>query len=274
MTSRHDWGRPLELDAQPGPARRISAARGEEMVNEAIRRAQVPPGSFVRIRPERALQKAAGWGVLLVALFATGSAGAVFLVAKARWAAAPPSASVERPLRSTHNETAPHDSRPSPQVDRAPEDLPSAAPQEQEQEQEPAVRVAPAHEQSAEELLRKANELRAKHRWMEATHAYEQTMRWFPGSAEAYSATVAAGFLHLDHLGDARGALRLLNGALRMRPEGALSEEVRWGRIEAFRALGAAASEQGALRDFVGRYPKSLFITRADARLRDLAEAP
>jgi hypothetical protein len=138
-----------------------------------------------------------------------------------------------------------------------------------ENEPRAAAPAAPVKRTGPEEMLRKANDLRAKHHWLDATQLYEQTMRAFPDRAEAYSASVAAALLRLDHLGDPRGALRLFSSAVRARPEGALSEEARWGRIESYRALGDRSSETTSLREFVSLYPNSLLAPRARARLRD-----
>jgi TolA-binding protein len=119
-------------------------------------------------------------------------------------------------------------------------------------------------------MLQKANDLRAQHQWFAATQIYEQTIRTFPNRAEAYSATVAAGALRLDQLGDARGALDLFSSAIRARPRGMLAEEARWGVVQSYRALGDRASEKARLQDFIVLYPQSLLASRAQARLREL----
>jgi len=125
-----------------------------------------------------------------------------------------------------------------------------------------------------EDMLRSANELRARHQWLAATQLYEKTLRSYPGRAEAYSAMVAAGVLRLDQLGDAKGALSLFSSAVRARPRGPLLEEARWGAIQAYRSLGDGASEQVALQEFVTAYPDSLVVTRARARLHELRGEP
>src|SRR5205814_5383751 len=101
----------------------------------------------------------------------------------------------------------------------------------------------PSSGQTPQDMLQKANDLRAQHQWFAATQVYEQTILTFPDRAEAYSATVAAAILLLDQLGDARGALDLFSSAIRTRPRGALSEEARWGIVQSYRALGDGASE-------------------------------
>lgn len=119
-------------------------------------------------------------------------------------------------------------------------------------------------------LLRQANQLRARRQWGAAARAYEETIRLYPNSPEAYSATVAAGLLRLDHLGDARGALRLLSSAIDTHPRGALSEEAQWGRIEAYRDVGDHAAETHALEEFMQTHPASLMAAQARERLHHL----
>jgi len=144
----------------------------------------------------------------------------------------------------------------------------------------PAKVAAPRHALAAspqgtpEDMLRNANDLRARHQWLAATQLYEKTLRSYPGRAEAYSAMVAAGVLRLDQLGDAKGAMSRFSSAVRARPRGPLLEEARWGAIQAYRSLGDGASEQVALQEFVTAYPDSLVVTRARARLHELRGEP
>src|SRR6185369_13044593 len=84
---------------------------------------------------------------------------------------------------------------------------------------------APVPEASPRDMLQQANDLRAQRQWLAATQTYEKTLRTFPGRAEAYSATVAAGVLRLDQLGDPKAALALFSSAVRARPRGPLAEE-------------------------------------------------
>jgi len=132
------------------------------------------------------------------------------------------------------------------------------------------VHRSPPPEASPQDMLQQANDLRARHQWLAAAQTYEKTLRTFPGRAEAYSAMVAAGMLHLDQLGDAKGALSLFSSAIRVGPRGPLSEEARWGVVQAHRAMVDSASELAALREFVALYPQSLLASRAQARLREL----
>jgi hypothetical protein len=151
------------------------------------------------------------------------------------------------------------------------------APVETSRAPEPRAKPVPrpaVAEASPHDMLQQANDLRAQRQWLAATQVYEKTLHTFPGRAEAYSATVAAGVLRLDQLGDPKGALALFTSAVRARPRGPLAEEARWGAIQAFRALGDRASEMAALQEFVTIHPQSLLAWRALARLRELRGEP
>jgi TolA-binding protein len=132
------------------------------------------------------------------------------------------------------------------------------------------VHRSPVPESTPQDMLQQANDLRARHQWLAATQIYEKTLHTFPGRAEAYSAMIAAGMLHLDQLGDAKGALSLFSSAIQARPQGPLSEEARWGVVRGHRALVDSRSELAALQEFVALYPHSLLASRAQARLREL----
>jgi hypothetical protein len=160
-------------------------------------------------------------------------------------------------------ETRPTASEPAPEATgAAPE--PSAP---------PSSSAPPAPKPLAEDLLRTANEHRRERRWRDAERTYQKVISGAPGSAAAYSATVAAGSLRLEQLGDPAGALRLFRAALSQRSGGALAEEARWGVAEAHRALGDRAAEAEALRAFVSAHPSSLMASSAQKRLQALSGA-
>ncbi len=140
---------------------------------------------------------------------------------------------------------------------------------------EPVVRHRPAAPTEPEDLLRRANERRAAGGWREAEMLYQRVIRSYPGTDSAYVARVASGELRLQHLGDAQGALRQFQQALRMQPHGVLSEEARHGVAEAWRALGDPAHEAQALKDFLQAHPDSLLAEPAQRRLKELStQAP
>jgi tetratricopeptide (TPR) repeat protein len=124
-----------------------------------------------------------------------------------------------------------------------------------------------------EDLLRQANELRAARRWKEAARAYERVIAVHPGSSEAYAAAVAAADLHLEQLGDPRGASRLYRAALARNAQGPLGEQALWGSARCAQALGDRDGERRALQDYLTRYPAGLFEPAARSRLSELDHA-
>ena len=136
----------------------------------------------------------------------------------------------------------------------------------------PARRAAaPAAKSAAEtaDLLREANRLRARGQWADAAATYRKVINLGPDSAEAYPADVALGNLELQQ-GRPLPALARYEHALGKHPNGALSEEARWGKARALRAAGRTAEERAALEDFRKRHPDSPLAPVAAQRLADL----
>ena len=122
----------------------------------------------------------------------------------------------------------------------------------------------------AEDLLERANRLRGAGSFREADEVYERVTREHRGAFAAYVAEVASASLHLEQLGDPRGAAQRFTRALRMRPGGALDLEALDGLARARRALGDREGEREALRTLVSRHPGSGAAARATGRLADL----
>ncbi len=136
----------------------------------------------------------------------------------------------------------------------------------------PAPRVvAPAAKsvEQAADLLREANRLRARGQWAEAAATYRKVIDLGPDSPEAYPADVALGNLELQQ-GRPLPALARYEHALGKHPNGALSEEARWGRARALRSAGRTAEERAALEDFRNRHPDSPLAPVAAQRLAEL----
>jgi hypothetical protein len=95
-------------------------------------------------------------------------------------------------------------------------------------------------------------------------------VRRAPRSLAAQTALVASASLHLEHLGDPKGAARRFSRALAIAPEGALAEEARWGLAEAARARHDDAAEAHALDDFLAHHAGSPLAARARARRSEL----
>jgi hypothetical protein len=269
----HIWLPPL--DADPGPANRISRSKAATIVATAMS-FETKSRIDVRRPPARA-RRWAKVAILSAAAFAlpvTVVAGAV------RFASARHTVhGLLAPIRTQLPPTEPGNVLRATEVVtqaalEAPTNSTADAPPAHVAAVEPLTKVAAPGRApvivNPRDLLQQANDLRAQHQWLGATELYEKTVRMFPGGAEAYSATVAAGMLHLDQLGDPKGALALFSSAIRARPRGSLAEEARWGAIQSHRALGDRIAEKAALQEFVTSYPQSLLALRAIARLREL----
>jgi len=122
-----------------------------------------------------------------------------------------------------------------------------------------------------EDLLRAANTHRAAGEWKRAESLYQRVIRAQPRAMSAYVAHVASGSLRLEHLGDARGALRQYETALREWPEGMLAQEVRQGLAEAHRVLGNTAEERRALEAFLSHHGDAPHAVAARARLKEIS---
>jgi len=260
MTNRRDSRRPLPLDGKTGPAPRISRNRAAAMVELALRgnpmRVVDPPAPTPPARETVIRRWNAGTVAMALAL-PIMVAGAVHLVTQ-------PERALLVELARANSIALAQDIRPQ----RATGEEPMSLDSEQAIAPEPRT-MASAPRITPEQMLREADELRTRSLWRAAEQMYERTIRAHPRRAEALSAMVSAGFLRLDHLGVARGALRLLTAALRAHPEGALLEEAQWGEIESYRALGDHAAERRAIEEFVKDHPSSLLTPQARERLRD-----
>jgi len=253
------------LDADAGPARRISERDADRLISAALDDV-FPEVSEVRPRPRVAsVTRRRTLAVLIAATLVLGMMGAAFAyrahhrahanvtstnpVAPANTVIAKPSSSVLVSAPANVEPVAPAVAPPTPKVASAPS----------------------ASAKGPEDLLRTANELRGKRRWAEAEQTYARVVASFPGSASAYAARVAAASLRLESLGDPAGALRFFQEAMTIRPGGALSEEARYGIAEAYRRLGNTKAEEAALRSFVAAHPASLMKGAAERRLTEIS---
>ncbi|GEN07045.1 hypothetical protein MFU01_20820 [Myxococcus fulvus] len=130
---------------------------------------------------------------------------------------------------------------------------------------------APSAAPAPEDLLRRANAHRATGQWKAAEALYLRVIRAEPQGMSAYVARVASGALRLEHLGDARGALRQYQEALKGWPGGLLEEEASHGVTEALRALGDRDGEVRALEAFLARHPDSPHAVSARKRLQEVS---
>ena len=247
------------LDDHSGPARPLSPERASALIQGALDAALPPPAAapVPRPRPGFRLAGIAGAGVVVGAL-------AVGLW----WARQPPPTAPPLP----HEAEVPPAPPALPPVEVPPPAGVTPPPVTETPAPPPAPEARPAPRPAAEpeDLLRRANERRAEGQWQAAEGLYLRVLQSSPGTESAYVALVASGGLRLEHLGDAKGALRQYQQALRLRPRGALSEEAHHGVARAWRALGDTAQEKRALEEFLSAHPDSLRAESARRRLGEL----
>jgi hypothetical protein len=135
----------------------------------------------------------------------------------------------------------------------------------------PTPRRTPRTRGTPEDLLRIANERRRDKQWRAADALYRDVIASKGAGHSVYVATLASAQIHLDHLDDAVGALRLYRRAVRALPRGPLAQEARWGVAESQRALGNRGDEREALETFLEHHADSHLAARARARLAELA---
>ena len=127
-----------------------------------------------------------------------------------------------------------------------------------------------AHDtKTAADLLGEANAKRAEKKWKESDTLYAKVIARAPKTLAAQTALVASGSLHLEHLGDAKGATARFKKALAI-AKGPLAEDARWGLAEAARASHDPKAEAAALDDFIKHHPDSPLISQAKTRRAEL----
>ncbi len=133
---------------------------------------------------------------------------------------------------------------------------------------EPPRRGARRPIETADDLLRSAQEHLADGDAKRALSAYRVLARRYPRSDEAHAAMVSIGRLLLD-AGRARNALARFDAYL-ARSGGSLRQEARYGRIRALRKLGRDEAELAAIEAFERDFPRSLYAERIRARAEEL----
>jgi hypothetical protein len=265
----------LVLDSEPGPAQPLSAADADLLIDAALLGAGFAPAGGPG--PSGGGASAAGRGIGGFKLAAAAIAIAVVVVViailvgrhgRAHEVVVPPDAPPDAAIASGSGIS----------IDAAPAPEPAAPPPEPAPADEPAPphKAEPAHKSAAAEsraindLLGEANAKRAAHEWRESDALYARVVKRAPGTLGAQTALVASGSLHLEHLGDPRGAAVRFKRALAIAPDAAMAEEARWGLAEAARARGDAAGEAKALDDFLAHHPDSPLAPKARARRQEL----
>ncbi len=263
----------LALDSKPGPAAHLSQAKADAMIETALLAAgfdAAPVATVTRLeRPvEKHGRRMAFWqaaAAVLIAFAGLGSASAAVV-----WFAR----SLEPKVEQLPVQRSPRKIDPS--IKRAPVEAPAIVPAPIAVEE--LELNAPADDKTRtrkpEDWLEEANRLRAQKRWQAADESYARVWLSSPHSDAAYVARVASAGVRLDHLHDPRAALARYKSALKVAPNGPLSEEARYGISEAYRSLGEAQAELRALRDFLTRHPNAGLTNKAKQRMLELEARP
>ena len=287
----------LALDAQPGPALPLSAADADVLVEAALAGAGFGPpggpgqggashggGGSPAVGPATAAANVAARGATGFKLAAAAIAIAVVVVVIAilvgrrgrahEVAVLPPDAAPDAALGSGAPAAAPTPAEPTPVQPTTAEPAPAEpTPTHKPADHKPADHKPADHkatEKAINDLLGEANAKRAAHAWRESDALYARVVKRAPGTLGAQTALVASGSLHLEHLGDPRGAADRFRRALAIAPDAAMAEEARWGLAEAARARGDATAEAKALDDFLAHHPESPLAPKARARRQEL----
>jgi tetratricopeptide (TPR) repeat protein len=232
------------LRDKAGPARPISAEDAEFLIQLTLDRAEgFAPPPVVRVPRMRR-----SWRAMSLAILAIGSVAAA-----------------GTKIVTSHLEIGPvriieHGPKPQPASRTVSEEIKREVPR--------VVDKA----RSGRDLLVEANQLRHRKQWSRAERQYATIVKTFPGTDEAYAASIAAAELRLEHLDDAEGALELYQDAWRTRRDGPLAEEALFGLAGAYRALGRWRAEQRTLGTFQRKFPKSGMHEQVDQRLDQLDE--
>jgi hypothetical protein len=257
----------LALDNHSGPATRIPQERLESMVATALveyDKLHVPQAKQATEAASLSTKPSA-W------LVAAGGALAIIGgVMTARYFLEAPE---PKPMPQPVAQVAPAAPQPPMAAVAAPEPEavePRSALAEDDHDSADKGRRALTARSAPEDLLQKANQLRAAGRFRDAAHTYSLVYDRFPKSQAAYVARVAAGALELEHLSNPLKARKLFELALQDRPKGALDLEARQGLSVALRDLEDRSSEREVLRALVKDHPGSPAARRAQVRLMEL----
>jgi tetratricopeptide (TPR) repeat protein len=257
----------LPLDDRPGPAARLSRDRSAALVEAALLEFDhaPEPAAGRRFAVWRSLAIAAG---VLLAL-AGAAAAARFVFDFGRPAASAPAALAPPPAAANHA-ALPPEAEPETQLTAEPIERPIAEPLE---EATPLPAAGRANRAAPDDLLQRANHMRAAGQFREAARTYGQVYERFPRSLSAYVARVAGAAIELEHLSNPTRARRLFEQALREQPAGALDLEARQGLSVALRDLEDRPAEVRALQALIAAHPDSPAARRAQVRLRELGAA-
>jgi len=273
-----DWDlmQALRLDSGIGPARPIDDATAAAIVGGAIERA-FGGGGGGGAGSAGGAARGGGFGAKALAGLATATA-----VAVTAWFLLRPderidrAASVPMPVAIIEADAAPvvvPEAAAMPEPVAAPEPEPALAPRHRaekpERKPEKPAKPEKKEHRSVEDLMAAANAARKHKEWQRADDLYLEVVKDHAQSPSAQVALVASATLHLEHLGDPRGAMKRFRAAIG-RVSGPLAEEARYGLAEAYRALGDRAAEAKALDEFLDEHGDSPLADRARERRGEL----
>ena len=243
---------------RPGDGLRIAAA--------VERASAVAASSSVGLSVVAKLGLFVGGGALLTALAVAGSSDPSTRAEPAPPAVTPSSASAPTQAPGAGSEEPVELTPPPAPAEPAPTLLPAASEIEPETK-ERAAKPKPAL--SAGELLERANHSRRQGQLEQAVTRYRSLERIYPRSREAMSARVARGRLLLGPLARPKEALSAFESYLETAAKGSLAPEAAAGVARAHRALGHHAREREAWETLIARFPASIYVSEAQARLAE-----
>ena len=243
--------------AATGQAGDIGAPPGDAQIARAV-----SPPRYRRSLPENHRSKSGPVRSRTLAYAASGRPAGTQHPAQATEVPLPrptPSSRIQSPVRPIQAPARAVESAPPP-----PSQQPSA-------ESAPAVVDPPPFR--APQILRRAEQARTARRWADASRAFEDLGRRYPGTREEIVGRALYGQLLLDQLGAPGRALTMFERYLAVDPSGALAEEARLGRAQALRQLGRSHEERSAWRELLREHPGSVHAAAARTRLATL-DAP
>lgn len=125
---------------------------------------------------------------------------------------------------------------------------------------------------TATDLLRAARDCRKQRNWTCATRTYEKVTRLYPGSPEAATVLLPLAELELDQMNNPARALRHYTRYSDINPSGPLAEEALYGTCKALKALNQKERELNKLKEFLSRYPQSVYVPHAKSRIEVLSD--
>ena len=275
----------MRLDDRAGPARRISREQAQTMIDDALDTWQ---GELPVAPRRRSLLPALAMAATVLLALIGGASAARWYFGKAE---REPQVEAPRVAQASAKhgkdttalpEITVEGALPEPELGdvlaRGPARFDQPSPRHSETVLARAAlhdKAAAAHEKvEPDDLLQRANRLRAEGRFQSAADTYAQVYERYPRSLSAYAAQVAAASIELEHLGKPDHARKLFESALRSHPKGALDLEARQGLSLSLRDLGRDRDEASSLRALMRDHSESPAARRAEARLKELSSSP